>query len=319
MAFRLKGDQPVSNEIRRIVVKQLERATTELKSIGDPQSNEAIHAARRRIKKIRAVIRLIEPVLNKTSREADKRLRDVNRMLAPVADGHEIVETLKRLGQKYGGDLGPRTLAMIRAGLIEREERTDRKIQSDGVLQTAADALRAERKTVGRWRLTSDGFDAIRPGLEESFRQAQKAMTVASDRPTARHYHSWRRHVKDHWFQVRLLEGLCDDQLEEYQIQLEALDGTLGEYHNLALLRNVLMTDGYVSRQETAGCLRATMRYQRELRRHAHFLGARVYAETPRRFVQRVRRFWRAARSSDARAAGPWRPGERNGGIDQDA
>src|SRR6516165_1296521 len=160
MAFQLKADQPVSSEIRRIVVKQLELATSELKSIGDPESNEAIHAARRRIKKIRAVIRLIEPVLNKASREADKRLRDVNRMLAPVADGHEIVETLKHLGQKYGGGLGPRTVALIRAGLVDREERTDRKIQSDGVLQTAADALRAERKTVGRWRLTSDGFDA---------------------------------------------------------------------------------------------------------------------------------------------------------------
>jgi CHAD domain-containing protein len=306
MAFQLKDDQPVSSEIRRIVVKQLELATSELKSIGDPQSNEAIHAARRRIKKIRAVIRLIEPVLNKASREADKRLRDVNRMLAPVADGHEIVETLKHLGQKYGRGLGPRTLASIRAGLVDREERTDRKIQTDGVLQKAADALRAECKTVDKWRLKTEGFAAIAPGLEESFRQAQEAMIVALDRPTARHYHTWRRHVKDHWFQVRLLEGLCGNKLTSYQIQLEALDGTLGEYHNLALLRNVLIADGYVSRRETACCLRAARRYQRELRRQAHSTGARVYAETPRRFLQRVQRLWRAVRSSQRMPASLW-------------
>jgi CHAD domain-containing protein len=298
VSFQLKGDKPISTEIRRIVVKQLELATSELKSIGDPESIEAIHEARRRVKKIRAVIRLVRPVLSRTCRAADKRLRNVNRMLAPVADGHEIVETLNHLGQKYGSGLGKHTLALIRSGLIDREERTNRQVKADRVLQTAAGALRAECKTVSKWQLKRDGFGAIGPGLEESFRRAQRAMTLASAQPTAAHYHSWRRHVKDHWFQVRLLEGLCGNQLTSYQFHLEALDGLLGEFHNLALLREVLVTDVYVSRRETARCLRAVVKYQRELRRHAHALGTRLYADKPRRFVRRVRRLWRAAQAS---------------------
>ena len=58
MAFRLKQGASISNEVRRIVLKQLEAAISELHSVGDPQSDDAVHDARRRVKKIRAIIRL---------------------------------------------------------------------------------------------------------------------------------------------------------------------------------------------------------------------------------------------------------------------
>ena len=91
MGFRLKSGQAISSEVRRIVLRQLDLATSELKSIGDPESDEAIHDARRRVKKIRAVIRLVRPVLDKTYRVGvDPDLRRVSKMLAPVADGQGV-------------------------------------------------------------------------------------------------------------------------------------------------------------------------------------------------------------------------------------
>jgi len=292
MAFRLKPDKSVSSEIRRIVLRQLETATSELKTIGDPESDEAIHDARRRVKKIRAVIRLARPVLDKTCRVVDKDLRDVSRLLAPVADGQGVIATLNQLEHRYRKALPKRVVASIRARLVDRGARTDRQAGSDRVLQTAAGTLRAERRRVKHWRLRTDGFHAIAPGLEASFRRARKAMMTAWTRPTAAHYHAWRRYVKDHWFHVRLLEGRCGNRLLVYQRRLEALDGVLGEYHNLVLLRDVLVTDSAVTRTETARCLRVVASYQRLLRQHAQSLGARIYSEKPRRFVRRVKHLW---------------------------
>jgi hypothetical protein len=73
----------------------------------------------------------------------------------------------------------------------------------------------------------------------------------------------------------------------------EALDGILGEYHNVILLRSVLINDVALSREETERCLRVVGRYQELLRKHAETLGVRVFTERPRRFVRRVRRLWR--------------------------
>jgi hypothetical protein len=120
-------------------------------------------------------------------------------------------------------------------------------------------------------------------------------MTIALKRPNADNYHRWRRRVKDHWFHVRLIEGRCANRLKSYEHRLEALDECLGEYHNFALLRSILCADPFVSRVETARRLRLIRQYQAQLRRHARSLGARLYHERPRRFVRRVRAFWRLA------------------------
>jgi CHAD domain-containing protein len=293
VGFRLKSGESVSNDVRRIVLRQLDLAASELVSVGDPESDEAVHDARRRVKKIRAIIRLIRPVLDKPFR-SDPDLRRVSKMLAPVADGKGVIDTLNELLHRYRKQLPRKTAAAIRSDLIAREKQIDRKAAQDGVLQEAKKTLRLERDRVKRWKLSEDGFRAIAPGLKESVRRARDGMVAAWLHPTAGNHHTWRRHVKNHWFHVRLLQGRCNGGLQPYQHQLEALDGVLGEYHNLVLLHEVLVSDSTLSRREVAHCLRIVERYQRALRRNAQVLGMRIYDEKPRRFVRRVKRLWDA-------------------------
>jgi len=295
VAFRLKTGEAVSSDIRRIVLQQLDRATSELTSIGDPESDQAIHDARRRVKKIRAIIRLVRPVLNKAHR-ADPELRRVSKMLAPVADGQGVIDTLSVLLKRYRRALPRKTAAAIRTDLIDRSRQIDSKASKQGVLEKAQMTLRAERRRVKHWRLRAEGFRALAPGLKDSVRRARFAMMTAWLHPTAQHHHTWRRHVKNHWFHVRLLSGRCGYRLQPYQRQLEALDGILGEYHNLVLLHEVLVSDSTLGQREVARCLRIVQRYQSELRRQAQVLGIRVYSEKPRRFVRRVRELWDAHR-----------------------
>ena len=298
MGFRLKSGQSVSNEIRRIVLQQLDRATSELTSIGDPESDEAIHDARRRVKKIRAIIRLVRPVLDKEHR-ADPALRQVSKLLAPVADGQGVIDTLNQMSKRYRRELPPKMAEAIRSDLVDRGRRIDTQASKEGVLEKAQMTLRAERQRVKKWKISADGFRAVAPGLKASVRRARGAMVDAWLHPTASHHHTWRRHVKNHWFHVRLLEGRCGNRLMPLQRRLEALDGVLGEYHNLVLLREVLIVDTALSRREAARCLRVVARYQRALRRHAQTLGMRIYGEKPRQFVRRVKRLWRSAKAAD--------------------
>jgi hypothetical protein len=108
--------------------------------------------------------------------------------------------------------------------------------------------------------------------------------------------------VKDQWFHVRLLEGRCGGALATDEYNLEALDGYLGEHHDCVLLHAALIGDVLLPRKDAAHVLRLIRRYRGELRRGAQQLGARIYTETPRQFVDRIRRARRSAEHQSRRS-----------------
>lgn len=310
MGYRLHPGRPIQDEVRRIAERQFAQAIEGLRAVGDPESDEIVHTARRHIKKIRALLRLVRPALRDRYDSVNLRLRAVSRVLAPVADGQAIVETLARLAQRYPGKLPANTLAAIHDRLLRREAAADEEAALNNVLETAAALLRAERDTVSRWTLHETGFRAIAPGLERSARDGREAMARALCRFSSARYHTWRQRVKDQWLQVRLLQSRCgDDALALHERHLEELDGCLGEYHNCAILRDVLTSDSSLARQDAALCLRLVRRYERDLRTKARALGEQVHAETPRHFVKWVRRLWYAdKRRRTAPGGTSWRP-----------
>jgi hypothetical protein len=220
-----------------------------------------------------------------------------------------MVAMVARLRQQLPGALAPRTFVALRKGLVNRAARIDRLAAAGCVLESGARILSAERRRVQRWRLRAHGFRAVAAGLESIVRAARRARGRAVAHPTVDNHHAWRRRVKDHWFQVRLLEGRCGDELIAWQQGLEALDGCLGEHHDCVLVQQVLVGERLLPRDETAGMLRLLRGYQRALRRDAHNLAAQLYAETPRQVVRRVRRLWRterhAAAAAETRASWP--------------
>jgi CHAD domain-containing protein len=294
VSYEFKPGRSISSEVTRLVDKQLALAVAELRSLGNPRSDAAIHEARRHVKKVRAALKLVQPALGDAYYPANTRMRLVSRMLAPIADGEAVVDTIARLKKRYGSQLPPRTVASMRAALVERSIRIDRKAELDRVLPRAGSILSRQRRRTGTLRLNAHGFRAVAAGLEASSRRARRAMRRAGVQPTAESYHVWRQRVKDLWLQVRLVDERCGHRLDSDQRQLEILDGYLGEHHNVMLLEQVLTREAIVSREQTARCLRVLRQYQAELRDRAHALGIRILEEKPRQFVRRVRRLWHA-------------------------
>jgi hypothetical protein len=306
--YRLKPRHSIGGEVRHIVDKQLGLAVRKLRATGDERSDNAVHEARRHIKKVRAVLRLVQPAIGDAYYPANRRMRIAGRLLAPIADGRSAVDTVANLQRRYRTRLPRRTIASIRSALLERAERIDRKAEVDRVLPRAVNILRLGRSRFVGLTLNARGFRAIAPGLERSVRRARAAMKRAIAHPTADAYHTWRRRVKDLWFQMRLLEGRCNDSLLNDQRGLEALDGCLGELHNVAVLERILMNEALIARSEAARCLRLLHRYQGHLRRRAATLGGLVTREKPRRFVRRIKHEWDSAKAANpaAKRMAPW-------------
>lgn len=304
MAYCLKPDRPLASELRRVVDKQLAGAIDKLHATGDPRSDATVHKARRHIKKIHAAISLVRGPLGDAYWPFKERMRDAHRQLGSIADSESAVETVKRLRSKVTGRADDHMLATLQAALVERVRRVDRKAEVDRVLPAVANTLRAERPRVAAWTLSDHGIRAIAPGLNRSVRRAHKAMLRALTHPTADHFHAWRCRVKKLWYQMRLLNGCCGDKLTVDTRRLDALDGCLGEHHNVILVENILVTEALLPRGPTARCLRLLRRYQHQLRRRAAMLGARAFSETPSQMVTRVERHWRTARERRVKGRG---------------
>jgi CHAD domain-containing protein len=309
VGYRLEPGQPVAHEVRRIAARQLKLAIEGLTATGTGDHDDSVHTARRHIKKVRALSRLVRPALGPHYRAVNRRLRIVSQLLAPIADGQATVATLSRVTESDGSDLPADVAAKVRAMLIQRESMAYEDAALNDAFDAAAGLLRAERDAVSEWRLRKTDFRAIADGLERTARATRRAMARANASSRSKDYHRWRQRVKDQWLQMRLLEGRCGDGLALDERRFETLDGYLGECHNCAILRAVVTTDSTLNRSDAARCLRAVRRYERELRRSARQFGKAIYHETSRDYVRRVRRLWRSTgRTPGTSQRGrPWR------------
>jgi len=294
VAYRLELGQPVGEEIRRIAGRQLAAAIEQLRVGRDKRSLDTIHAARRCVKKVRALLRLVRPALERIDPSTERRLRNVNHMCGSITDATAIATTWRDLAKNYRRILPPSTLAALRAELERRREEALRRARHEHIRETVTAMLVKERSKVANWRLRRKGFPAVAPGLEKNVRAARRAMARTLAAPNADHYHTWRRRVKTLWLHLRLLEARCGQGLAGDRAQLESLDGVLGQCHDCALLQQALQSDVVLSRQQAAHCLRALRRHQLVLRGRAYELGRRLHEKKPKQFIAHVQTLWRA-------------------------
>jgi CHAD domain-containing protein len=296
MPYRLKAGESVSEGIKRIVNEELVSATQKLSRNDRKKRDEAIHEARKSVKKIRGALRLVQADLGATYRKENRRLRDLGRKLSEFRDAAAIIETFNSVIEKHNGSLQNNALSSIRNGLEKSKRDTEEISHIDEVVKGAIATLGGMKKRVSAWPLKADGFRAIEAGLKARFRGGRKSMAVAQKDARPENYHEWRKRVKDHWYHVRLLENLWTDVMQAHEASLKNLETWLGDDHNLVVLRDKLANkpEDYGDKKDIQLFLALADQYQKELRERAMSLGQRIYEEKPGQFAKNIAKMWDA-------------------------
>ncbi len=275
MAYRLKLEEPIPAGAKRIAADELQSAAKRLGAAVESEESaaEAIHEARKSVKKIRAMLRLFRPGPGAAFVSEDKKLRAAGRKLARLRDAEVLLEVFDEVVRKYPGELSQHAAATFRLRLAARKIRIDGEAKSGRLLERVCAKLQACEKRSETWPLPVDGVPALASGLEAAFRRARKAMKYARRHPEADNFHRWRKRVQDHLYQTRLLSNFYGDSSRARARDLKKLQTQLGDDHNLEVLRQTLAPPP----RWTA----AIGRYQNELRSSALALGDRIYAEAP--------------------------------------
>jgi len=301
MQYRLAKGEPLGPGLRRIAGEQLTAAVVDLESCR-PDPQEAVHDARKRLKKVRAILRLARGQLDPTFYETENsRLRNIGRDLAPFRDAH-----VRHAGFLGLVDRHRDLLAHDAFRDVEVILRGDRRARLAGFAgsqerQAAVAALREESSGPEGWPLEAAGFDALRPGLERIYRQGARRMRKAFKDGAPERFHDWRKSVKYLWYHMRILQAAWPDVLRPTTAALHDLSDVLGEAHDLSELARAVRDFDPPFANGAAGELLAELVAGRCTALHVQSwrLGERLYAEEPQAFVDRVESYWRAWRRGD--------------------
>lgn len=304
--FSLHAHQRLASGLRDTTLEQFDQVIAALAEPGD--LDRAVHEARKAMKRIRALLRLVRPVIgDDVYRVENAILRDTARVIAPIRDGRVMVDTVSDLRERYDRQLRPTAFEGIERALEERHQRTRAVLIHDsGAIRQTMYALRSARARYAAWPTEDDPahgrraiphrYESVGAGLEATYRRGRDEMRTAIDHPTAEHFHLWRKRAKYLRHQTELLMPLWPELLAGYASALDRLGETLGAEHDLAVLLRMVVHQPELAPDPIERSLLVALgqHRRRELQTAAVTIGWRVYAESPADLTRRYQQYWDA-------------------------
>ena len=173
-AFKLKKKESARDGIRRVAHERIEHASRLLRDEGaDPA--EAVHEARKDMKKLRSALKLVRPVLGeKAYRRENERFRDVARALSDVRDAQVRAETVEGLAQHYPDDAPPGGWWTVR-GILAGDGAPEDDLGN--LRDRAATAIETGDERVDGWPLGERGVRAAAARTEARLRARAPALS----------------------------------------------------------------------------------------------------------------------------------------------
>jgi CHAD domain-containing protein len=295
--YRLRDTESPPAGIERIALGRIANAVDELRGKGSATFAESVHEARKDLKKLRSVLRLVRDELgDELYLRENERFRDAGRLLSGARDAEVKLETIEGLRKQHDGVPTKKTL---RRYIRSLESDRDDQATADAETERAATEIEAGVGAIDDWDLQRDSWDLVAPGLGRSYRRGRNRFRDTRQEPSAENVHEWRKRVKDLWYHLRILKPIWPELLEETADQAHELSDRLGDHHDLAILAEDARTrrDRFDSEADLEALLAAIERRQTELLNDALAIGARLYIEKPKAFVDRLEGYWSAWRT----------------------
>lgn len=297
MAAKLQRKESGTRGARRLARRAIGEA---LKALGRrPLTDQAVHDARKSLKRARAMLRLLRNALGEeTYRRENGALRDAARPLSEIRDSKVLLETLDALsrGKRGAAELPP--TGGLRRALVRRREALKRShLTGRKPLRVERAALRAAHHRAGHWRAGERGWSVLGKGLARVYRQCRRALATAQAERTPESLHEWRKRTKYLWHILQALEPLRPTTVGDLADQAHRLADDLGDHHDLTMLAGTLAElANSADRTAVRGLLPAIDRRRGELEQRAFRLGIRLYRESPEALEQRFAGYWRTWR-----------------------
>jgi len=295
-------DEPLPIAMQRITVDLLGRAISDLRPREQAPFDPGIHAARKKMKRLRGILRLARDQIGReTYRNANVVLRNTARSLSPVRDSWVLVETVREIRQRYADLLDEQTFTTTESWLLDRHHR-QRSLVTGQTITSAVANLSTARRRFAVYPIEDvldDEYASIAPGIGRVYRRGRRGFRRAAASRRTADLHEWRKRVKYLRYQMETLIPMQRMLIAAQSSELDTLGEILGDDHDLAVLEEVLLFHPDACPDGRERWLLVALIYENRtlLQAQATRMGRALYGESTGAFVSRIGDYWSAARA----------------------
>ncbi|SMC43404.1 CHAD domain-containing protein [Rhizobium sp. RU36D] len=300
MAYRIDASASFDREVKTVAAEQLSRAIAALETQPDGL-HEAIHEARKKLKRVRGLYRLVARDRKEFRQTENARLRDAARSLSAVRDATALIETVAYLERHTES---PDEIAALQQTLAALTERRDAIAAAETGLADKANAA-IEACRIATAAVEAETFPTsprkVAKALSKAWKNAslktRHVLEACHTDAHAERFHDLRKAAQLYWMHLSLLRDLWPSAFAAKRSQAKQLVDILGHEHDISLLVELLDDEPGIcgSGEVQSHLLGVIIRRQQALRTEALDLADQVFADAPSREAKVIRALWMEA------------------------
>ncbi len=303
MAYRFRLKEPLESGMRRIAGEQLD-AALKARPLDDTALASWVHETRKGLKRIRALLRLVQTGLDIAERRAlNAELRRIGRLLSPLRDRHVLASTVQTLTAESPAPHLARAAnwlqkkLILEPGLPHLPLDPGDALSDEERISAALESLEAAHERLQQVRAKGRLVDVAAEGLAKSHRTARRALAIAEDTRTDEAMHDLRKALQTSWRHAKLLAAAWPEVAEIRIATAREVSQVLGTVQDLAVLAAVATKSATTPREaDHAATLGAAAdERQKHLYAQAFPLADRLLALPPSLVADEFTACWRAS------------------------
>jgi CHAD domain-containing protein len=237
-------------------------------------------------------LRLVRTGLRKRYERENGAFRGIARRLSGPRDIEIICATFDALLKESASATTRLDTERLKAWLTSRMDRLrsgTEEANVAGMLVEAVDSLTSIEGRIAGWRVHGEPIEILSAGFGRSYRCARREFKRTLEKQRASDFHGWRKHVKYHWYQLKLLRQIAGKALPGRMKRIGELAGMLGELHDLDVLEAWLSRQGNrAAAPRLSAVVRCLGQRRSELQRAAITLGESQFSRPPHELVEAI-------------------------------
>jgi CHAD domain-containing protein len=313
MAFKFDIRETFLKAIPRIARERIDRVIESLSEKPHPGA-ESIHEARKDLKSLRALMRLVRGSIDDGVRERENLFfREAGRSLSTIRDPQALLETLEHFNSQHRDHSSLSTSKQKSFGVFNEKIRGEIEKNlvvglAPGTVRKLLKELRVAKRRMALWfegvlaRPGDEWEIFVGTGLRRTYRKARNLVwqfeMMGHETADDQSWHELRKCAKALGYQLRLLKTIWPAMMSALVDELDRLADRLGNANDLAMLRDKILDEPYdrLEPQETGEVRRFFLqtldRRKQKLHTEAFELARLIYAEKPGQFERRLAGYW---------------------------